>query len=164
MKKVWSVKSLSRVRFFVNPWTAICQAALSIKFSRQEYWSGYPFPSPRDLPDPGIKPGSSELQVDFYRLSHQGRPGTPPNQYSAQWLQHNPPGCFPILMVPSAVHQCRSAAGISESETFSPVSMIISHMIISNSCLFTEEGDKTQLFERTAASTSERVCFFAFLP
>ena len=42
----------------VTPWTAALQAPLSIRFPMQEHWSGWPFPSPRDLPDPGIKPGS----------------------------------------------------------------------------------------------------------
>ena len=46
------------------PWTLACQAPLSIGFSRQEYWSELPFPSPGDLPDPGIKPGSPALQAD----------------------------------------------------------------------------------------------------
>ena len=41
-----------------------CQASLSMGFSRQEYWSGLPFPSPGDLPNPGIKPGSPTLQTD----------------------------------------------------------------------------------------------------
>ena len=45
-------------------WTVARQAPLSIGFSRQEYWSGLPFPSPGDLSDPGIKPGSPELQAD----------------------------------------------------------------------------------------------------
>ena len=45
-------------------WTVACQAPLSMGFSRQEYWSGLPFPSPGDLPDPGIEPGSPTLQVD----------------------------------------------------------------------------------------------------
>ena len=58
------MKSLSRVRFFVNPWTVAYQASLSMGFSRQEYWSGLPFPSPGDLPDPGIEPGSHTLQAD----------------------------------------------------------------------------------------------------
>ena len=49
------VKSLSRVRLFATPWTVACQAPLSIGFSRQEYWNGLPFPSPGDLPDPGIE-------------------------------------------------------------------------------------------------------------
>ena len=58
------VKSLSRVRLFVTPWTVAHQAPLSMGFSRQEYWSGLPFPSPGDLPNPGIKPGSPALQAD----------------------------------------------------------------------------------------------------
>ena len=48
----------SCVRFCVTLWTAANQAPLSTEFSRQEYWSGLPFPSPGDLPNPGIKPGS----------------------------------------------------------------------------------------------------------
>ena len=44
-----------------TPWTVACQAPLSMGFSRQEYWSGLPFLSPGDLPDPGIKPGSPAL-------------------------------------------------------------------------------------------------------
>ena len=51
--------SLSSVRPFVTPWTIDCQAPLSREFSSQEHWSGYPFSSPGDLPNPGIKPGSS---------------------------------------------------------------------------------------------------------
>ena len=46
------------------PWTADCQAPLSVEFSRQEHWSGLLFPSPGGLPDPGIKPGSPALQAD----------------------------------------------------------------------------------------------------
>ena len=45
-------------------WTVTCQAPLSMGFSMQEYWSGLPFPSPGDLPDPGIEPGSPALQAD----------------------------------------------------------------------------------------------------
>ena len=51
------VKSLSRVRLFVTPWTVAYQAPPPMGFSRQEYWSGLPFPSPGDLPNPGIEPG-----------------------------------------------------------------------------------------------------------
>ena len=47
-----------------TPWTVACQAPLSMGFSRQEYWSGLPFLSPGDLPDPGIEPGSPALQAD----------------------------------------------------------------------------------------------------
>ena len=57
-------QSLSHVRLFAIPWTVACQAPLSMEFSRQEYWSGLLFPSPGDLPDPGIKPRSPALQAD----------------------------------------------------------------------------------------------------
>ena len=52
------VKSLSRVQLFVTPWTVARQAPLPMGFSRQEYWSELPFPSPGDLPNPGIEPKS----------------------------------------------------------------------------------------------------------
>ena len=55
------VKLLSRVRLFATPWTVDYQSSLSMEFSRQEYWSGLPFPSPGDLPNPGIEPGSPTL-------------------------------------------------------------------------------------------------------
>ena len=55
------VKSLSHVQLFVTPWTVAPQAPPSMEFSRQEYWSGLPFPSPGDLPDPGTEPGSDAL-------------------------------------------------------------------------------------------------------
>ena len=58
------VKLLSRVRLFANPWTVAYQAPASMGFSRQKYWSGLPFPSPRDLPGPGIEPGSPAFQAD----------------------------------------------------------------------------------------------------
>ena len=68
------VKSLSCVRLFVTPWTVAHQAPLSIGFSRQEYWSGLPFPSPGDLPDPEIEPGSSTLQADTLPSEPPGKP------------------------------------------------------------------------------------------
>ena len=58
------VKSLSHVRLFATLWTVAYQAPPSMGFSRQEYWSGLPFPSPGDLPDPGIEPWSPEFQAD----------------------------------------------------------------------------------------------------
>ena len=58
------VKLLSRVRPFATPWTVAYQAPLSVEFSRQEYWSGLPFPSPGDLPDPGIEAGPPTLQAE----------------------------------------------------------------------------------------------------
>ena len=67
-------ESLSRVQLFVTPWTVAHQASLSMGFSRQEYWSGLPFPSPEDLPDPGIEPWSPALQADSLPLELYGSP------------------------------------------------------------------------------------------
>ena len=58
------VKLFSCVWLFATPWTVAHQAPQSMEFSRQEYWSGLPFPSPGDLPNPGIEPGSPALQAD----------------------------------------------------------------------------------------------------
>ena len=68
------VKSLSRVQPFVIPWTVAYQAPPSMGFSRQEYWSGLPFPSPGDFPDPGIEPRSLALQADTL-------PSEPPGKF-----------------------------------------------------------------------------------
>ena len=57
-----------------TPLTIACQAPLSMRFSRQEYWSGLPFPSPGDIPDPGLKQGSSALQADSLPTELQGKP------------------------------------------------------------------------------------------
>ena len=78
-KKTWKfptyvvtvVESLHHVQLFANPWTIACQAPLSMGFSRQEYWSGSPFPPPRDLPNPGTDPTTSRINSiptkGFYR-------------------------------------------------------------------------------------------------
>ena len=58
------VKLLGCAQLFATSWTVAYQAPQSMGFSRQEYWSGLPFPSPGDLPNPGIEPGSLELQAD----------------------------------------------------------------------------------------------------
>ena len=57
---------LSRSQLFVTPWTVAHQAPLSMGFSRQEYWSRLPFPSPGDFPDPGIEPMSPALAGKFF--------------------------------------------------------------------------------------------------
>ena len=68
------VKSLSRVRLFATPRTVAHQSPPSVEFSRQEYWSGLPFPSPGDLPNSGIEPRSPHCRQTLYCLSHQGIP------------------------------------------------------------------------------------------
>ena len=70
---VWS---LSRVRF-MTPWTVACQALLSMGFPRQEYWSGFPLPTPGDLPGPGLKPtslASPALAGRFFTTEPPGKP------------------------------------------------------------------------------------------
>ena len=58
-----------------TPWTIACQSPLSMVFFRQEYWNGLPFPSPGNLPNPGIEPGSPALQ-SLYQLNYEGRPSS----------------------------------------------------------------------------------------
>ena len=80
-------RPVGRVRLFATPWAVARQAPLSMEFSRQEYWSGSPFPSPGDLSTPGIQPGSLALQADSLPSE---RPGelTPPQEAlrSSVWL------------------------------------------------------------------------------
>ena len=66
--------SLSCVRLFATPWTVAYQGPRSMGFSRQEYWSGLPFPSPGYLPNPGIEPGSPALQTDVLPSEPLGKP------------------------------------------------------------------------------------------
>ena len=73
------VKLLSHVRLFVTPWTTAYQVPPSVGFSRQEYWSGLPFPSPGDLPNPGIEPRSPALQADAL-------PSEPPGKSISRYM------------------------------------------------------------------------------
>ena len=71
------VQSLSRVPLFATPGTVAHQAPLSMEYSRQEYWSGLPFPTPGDLPDPGIEPAtlpSPTLASRFFTTASPGKP------------------------------------------------------------------------------------------
>ena len=68
------VKSLSHVQLFATPWTVAYQAPASMEFSRQEYWSGLPFPSPGDLPNPGIELRSPTLEADALTSEPPGKP------------------------------------------------------------------------------------------
>jgi len=68
------VQSVSHVWLFVTPWIVARQAPLSIGFSRQEYWSGLPFPSQGDLPRSGIEPTSPSLAGGFFTAEPPGKP------------------------------------------------------------------------------------------
>ena len=82
---------LEKISFHSNPkWTVACQAPLSMGFSRQEYWSGLPFPSPEDLPDPGIEPWFPALQADSLPSELQGRSNPKERQCQRMFkLPHN---------------------------------------------------------------------------
>ena len=73
----------SYVWLFVTAWTVACQAPLSMEISRQEYWSGFPFPSPGDLSNPVNKSASPAMRQILYHLSHQ----------ESDLMDCNPPGC-----------------------------------------------------------------------
>ena len=94
------MKSLSNVRLFATPWTVAYKVPPSMEFSRQEYWSRLPFPSPRDLPNPGIELGSPALQADNFTIwaaseaqqHHRGQThsvlrgsGSPPSHSHPSW-------------------------------------------------------------------------------
>ena len=68
---------LSHVRLFATPWTVDHQAPLFVEFSRQEYWSGFPFPTPGDLPNPGTEPASPTSAALAGRLFTTQPPGKP---------------------------------------------------------------------------------------
>ena len=70
------VKSLRRARLSATPWTAAYQAPLSMEFSRQEYWSVLPLPSPGNLPNPETEPGYPTLQADTLPYDPPGKPVT----------------------------------------------------------------------------------------
>ena len=72
---VWVLSHFNHAPLFATPWTVAKQAPLSMRFSRQEYWSGLSSPPPGDLPNPGIEPASSALAGGFFTLlSHRGSP------------------------------------------------------------------------------------------
>ena len=87
----WSeVKLLSRVRLFETPWTVAGQTPPSVGFSRQEYWSGLSFPSPGDLPDPGIEPTSRALQADALTSEPPGNKPLPVSSHCLFTLSPRP--------------------------------------------------------------------------
>ena len=74
LTEISQCRIVSPVGVFATPWTVAYQASLSMGFSRQEYLSGVPFPSPGDVPNPGIEPGSPALQADALLSDPPGKP------------------------------------------------------------------------------------------
>ena len=100
--------SIDKLRLtLATPWTAGFQAFLSMEFSRQEYWSGLPFSSPGDLPDPGIKPRSPALQADSLLTKSPGKP--------VLWmLVLNHYGALPFTLVGTVGHTGSPKKEVSE--------------------------------------------------
>ena len=108
------VELLGCVRLFATPWTAACQAPPSMGFSRQEYWSGLPFPSPGDLPNPGIESRSPTLQADALPSEPPGKLQCVQRPWSDGTLVEVVPvggwssGLIPdgLLVPPAPQHEC----------------------------------------------------------
>ena len=83
----WKWSHSVQSSLFATQWTVAYQAPLSMAFSRKEYWNGLPFPSPEDLPHPGIKPGSPALQADAL-------PSEPPGKSSEKYMCTKRLGCL----------------------------------------------------------------------
>ena len=129
-------KSLSRVLLFVTPWTVAYQAPPSMGFSRQECWSGLPFPSPGDLPNLGIEPGSSALQADALTSEP---PGKLQNEWNLLLKTTDNQKRIDLYLVPfSSVAQlclilCNSMASLSITNSQSLLKLIsIKSMMPSN--------------------------------
>ena len=93
------MKSLSHVGLFATPWTVAQQAPLSMEFSRQEYWNGLTFPSPGDLPDPGIKPWSPTLQADALPSEPPGKPGALGAWNLSHWITSEAPTFISLIIL-----------------------------------------------------------------
>ena len=81
----WSKVAQSCLTLFATPWTVAYLAPPTMGFSRQEYWNGLPFPSPGDLPDPGIEPGPPALEADALT----SEPPRKPQQMAIHWFFSN---------------------------------------------------------------------------
>ena len=121
------VQSLSHVRLFATPWTVAHQAPLSMVFPRQEHWSELPFPSPGDLPNPGINPAFPALAGGFFTTEP---PGKPNGFEGIKW--------GPRVPVPS-LHFKRPYALLS------PFLCVCSHFEIAWAACFPQEEDKSHL-------------------
>ena len=126
-----SVQSLSRVRLFATPWTVAYQAFPSMGFSRQEYWSGLPFPSPGDFPNPGIELGSPTLEADVLTSEP---PGKLPNICISSVQLNSVAQLCPTLCNPMN-HSSQASLSITNSRS-SPKLMSIKSVMPSNHLLF----------------------------
>ena len=109
---------LSRVWCFATLWTIACQAPLSMGFPRQEYWSGFPFPSPGDIPDPGTEPASPVSCIGRQILYHWA-PGKPFNRMLLLLLLSHFSHVWFCATPETAAHQAPPSLGFSRQEHWS---------------------------------------------
>ena len=134
------VKSLSHVQFFANLWTVAHQAPPSIGFSRQESWSGLPFPSPGDLPDSGSKPVSPALA----RVFHHWAAWKTPHPYELWWrlnfqgdIQPYPEKVIGFKTIPERIMFCKDKSWLHLTKnvflTYMIESNVVSFLRLANS-------------------------------
>ena len=114
----YMLSRFNSVQLFVTPGTIAPQAPLSVGFSRQEHWSGVPFPSPGDLPNPGIKPVSPALQADSLPSEPPGKPRFPRCKWGWEVCRSRPSSWEPGSRQPPGVVSCR-ATGIRDQHSVS---------------------------------------------
>ena len=120
------VQLLNLVRLFAALWTVAHQAPLSMGLSRQEYWSGLPFPPPGDLPNPGIKPKSLALQADSLPSEPPGKPQIPDQRVGVR----NFHAFFFFKVVPFYIPCTRSHQSSGGSQHFVLVSFSILALLV----------------------------------
>ena len=143
----------------VTLWTAAYQAPPSMGFSRQEYWSVWPFPPPGHLPDPGVTPTSPALWVDSLPLSHQGLPPRLLFQIIFDYMlwQDNEDSCLCCTMSPCWSPILHTVVCIGQSQTPIPHFSLGTHKLFSMGSLGTHKSVYLLMFCK-----SVRVLFFFF--
>ena len=112
---------LSHVQLFGTLWIVTCQALLSMEFSRQEYWGGLPFPTPRDLPDPETEPVAPESPVSADELFTTAPPGKP----TLVLHVFNYHLCFLFPLTPASSNLTLSCLSFIGSTVYSALSLLI---------------------------------------
>ena len=110
------MKLLSRVWLFETLWTVAYKAPLSMEFSRQEYWSGLPFPSPGNIPDPGIKPRSPTLQADALLSEPPGKPKEGPERILQIFWEK-----YKLVLQPGTTDKAWYYCSLAYASTYNPL-------------------------------------------
>ena len=149
----WSeVNSLNRVWLFVTLWTAAYQAPQAMKFFGQEYWSGLPFPSPGDLPDPGIEPRYPALQADTLLSETPGKPMRSARSTFIEMTRHH---VSPIILWNTTNNLARSA-NLSLMYSLDPAANLKEHAKLHQKCATSKNTDNRKNATSQIAWVSNR--------